>query len=623
MVGMRMENFGGMVPLLSRRLLPENMATFAVNAYLRAGEVRGLREPTKIHSFPEGPPNYEKAYRVPDPDDPNNPVWVPFISRNADFFPNPLANDAFNRFVWVDENGPGSPQPLKVNSLQRIKDGDPALLLGVPAPTGAMTLTPSGGTGPTITRSYVYTYVNIFGEEGPPSDPVTASGNQDGNWDLADIVNPTFAADRGIDRVRIYRTITGQSGATTFFRVVEQSVSTSTYNDTSLDSAIALESLILQSTTWEPPPDMEGIISMPNGIFAGWAGKDIYFSEPYRPWAWPPEYTLATNFPILDCGVVEQTLVALTETAPVLVTGIQPSTMSVAKTAYIEPCVNPASIAQAPEGVYFASKNGLMLISSQGLVPVTRQIINRDEWANDFVPAINSAVVFDSQYIAHGSTGIGFVFDSRGVQSGVITLANYPVVRSIWSDPWTAEAHLMVGNDVYEWSRPTAPFIAAVWLSKEFQFPRPLNLGAVMVSLDPRALTSTESESLTEPPEVPEGGPWLEFMDLYNYSIYNGAPYNAAPEDGDPPPGNPDADPWPFWYGVVASGLAPPLPPGAVCELVVFAGNAIVFRQIVNDGVVYRLPSGYKSDVWQVQVRTRVPVLNIQIAETSKEIARV
>ena len=46
MVSMRMENFGGMVPLLSPRLLPENMAANAVNAYLRTGEMRGLREPT-------------------------------------------------------------------------------------------------------------------------------------------------------------------------------------------------------------------------------------------------------------------------------------------------------------------------------------------------------------------------------------------------------------------------------------------------------------------------------------------------------------------------------------------------------------------------------------------------
>jgi hypothetical protein len=623
MVGMRLENFGGMVPLLSRRLLPENMAVTASNAYFRGGEVRGIREPTLIHSFGAGPPNYEKALRVPDPAAPTVPVWIPFVSKNADFFPNPLVNDAFNRYLWVDENAPGVPKLPRANSLARIKNGDPSILLGVPPPAAAPTVTPVGGTGPTITRSYVYTYVNLFGEEGPPSPPVVVSGNQDATWQVTDLVDPVFAADRGITHLRIYRTITGGSGATAFFRVTQQDVTDDDYDDTSLDSAIAIESLLLESFTWDPPLAMEGIIAMPNGFFAGWTGKNIYFSEPYRPWAWPPEYTLSAAFPILDCGVVDQTLVALTQTAPVLVTGIQPASMAIAKTAYTEPCVNANSIAQAPEGVYFASQNGLMLISALGLAPVTREVINRDEWQNEFVPAINTVVSFDSQYIAHGENGTGFVFDPRGLQSGIIRLVNFTAVKAIWTDPWTGEAHLMIGNDVYEWSRTQAPFLGATWLSKEFHFPRPINFGAIMVSIDQRFATGLESGLIVVPPVPPTGSPWLEETSLVNYNIVNGDVLNGAPDDGDTPPGNPTADAWPFWYGVLGEGTETPLPNGAVCELTVFAGTAVVFRQLVQSGVVYRLPSGFKNDVWQVQVRSRVPVFNIQIAETGKEIARV
>lgn len=623
MVAMRIENFGGMVPLISRRLLPENMAVAATNAYFRGGEVRGLREPMVIKSFGAGPPNYEKAYRVPDPAAPTVPVWVPFTSRNADFFPNPLVNDAFNRYLWIDSNGPGSPQLPQANSLARIKLGDPSILLGVPPPAAAPTVTPSGGSAPVVTRAYVYTYVNLFGEEGPPSPPITATGNDNGTWTVGALVNPAFATARGITHTRIYRTITGQSGSTTFFRVVEQVVATSSYADTIPTATVAQNALLLESTNWEPPLAMEGMIEMPNGFFAGWSGKNIYFSEPYRPWAWPVGYTISAAYPILDCGVVDQTLVALTESAPVLVTGIQPASMAISKTAYIEPCVNPNSITQAPEGVYFASQNGLMLISPAGLAPVTRQVINRDEWQNEYVPSISSAVAFDSQYVAHGTTGTGFVFDPRGIQSGIIKLANFDPVKAIWSDPWTAEAHLMVGNDVYEWSRTDAPFVTATWLSKEFQFPRPINLGAVMVSIDLRLSTPTQASGIVVEPEEPTGSPWTELVGLYNYGEYNGPMYNEVPLDGTTPPGNPTAQPWPFWYGVLGDGGDTPLPDGAVCELIVYANNAIVFRRLVESGVVYRLPSGFKNDIWQVQVRSRVPVLNIQIAETAKELARV
>lgn len=624
MVAMRMENFGGMVPLLSPRLLPENMAALAVNAYLRAGEVRGLREPIAIKTYPNGggDPVYERAFRIPDPVAPLVPVWLPMLSRYADLFPNPLKNDAFNRYIWLDENAPGTAKFPRQNSLARIKLGDPYILLGVPAPAAAMALSVVGGAAPIITRSYVYTYVNLFGEEGPPSDPITVSGNQSGSWNLSGIVNPAFATERGITLVRIYRTITGASGSTTFFRVVEQAVATATYNDTRLDSEVAAEGLLLESTAWEPPLEMEGIILMPNGFFAGWKGKNIYFSEPYRPWAWPPAYTLTAEFNILDCGVVEQTLVALTATAPVLVTGIQPATMSISKTSYVEPCVNPNSIAQAPEGVYFGSQNGLMLISSMGLTPITRQVVGRDDWQTDYVPQINSSVVFDSQYVVMGEDGNGFIFDPRGIQNGIIQVANFPATRAIWTDPWTSEAHMMIDNTVYEWGRSEAAYVASTWLSKPFQFPRPLNFGAVMVTLDPAFAIGSESGIVDQTPE-PEGSPWLDNISLVNYNIVNGFVPNEGPLEGATPPSNPTADPWPFWYGVVPDVSDPPLPSGAVCELTIYAGQSVVFRQIVVSGQVYRPPSGFKNDTWQVQVRSRVPVLNIQIAETSKELTRV
>ena len=43
MVGMRLANFGGMIPLMSSRLLPDNMASAAVNGDFRGGEIRGVR----------------------------------------------------------------------------------------------------------------------------------------------------------------------------------------------------------------------------------------------------------------------------------------------------------------------------------------------------------------------------------------------------------------------------------------------------------------------------------------------------------------------------------------------------------------------------------------------------
>lgn len=621
MTGMRLANFGGMIPLMSSRLLPDNMASAAVNGYFRGGEIRGVREPVVLHTF-DPSPAYAKAIRIPDPSAPATPVWFGLTSAYAHLSPNPLVNDTFNRFMWVDGNQPGTPAAMKQNSLARIKDEDPAILLGVPAPTAAPTLVPTGGTVLTETRAYVYTYVNLFGEEGPPSPAVTASAFSDATWTLGTMVNPAFATDRGITHSRIYRTISGTLG-TLFYRVATVTVATASYADTRLSSVVAGEGLVMESTTWEPPENVEGFVEMPNGFFAAWSGKDLFFSEPFRPWAWPPQYTVAVASRIIACGVIDQTLVVLTESAPVLYIGSNPAAMSAVKSALIEPCIAARSVAQTPEGVYYASHNGLALVTHNGSALVTREIISHDEWTVDFTPRIAAAVGFDSQYLAFDSNGSGFILDPRSVQSSVTLLANMAPVDNVWSDRWTSEAHMIAGNVVYLWGSPAASFVTAEWISKDFHFPKPVNMGAVVVYFDPRyANDSATSDFFTEPPAL-QGSPWSDQSSIINYNRINGCAVNAAPTWGDAPPDNPSAAVWPYWYGVEAGAVPFDLPEGAACLMSVFANNALVWQAYVTNGVAHRLPSGFKSDLWRVQVKTRVPVLSIQMAETAKELASV
>jgi hypothetical protein len=621
MTGMRIANFGGMIPLVSSRLLPDNMASAAVNTHLRSGELRGVRQPQLLHDFVSGGP-FRKAYRIPDPTDPDEPVWVGLLSRHGKVHANPLVNDAFNRFLKLDENQPGTAAPLEVNSLERVKDADPWLLLGVPPPAIAPTLTPVGGATLTETRAYVYTYVNLFGEEGPPSPPVSASAFHDASWNLSALVDPAFAADHGITKMRIYRTISGTQGAV-FYRVAEQLVNVATYSDTRLSSVVVSEGVILESQTWAPPDDVEGIVEMPNGFFVAWAGKDIFFSEPYRPWAWPPQYVVSTASRIIGCGVVDQTLVVLTESAPVLYVGARPDSMQAVKSALVDPCIEARSIVQAPEGVYYASRNGLQLVTPAGTNSVTRQAIGRDEWNSSFVPRIKAAVSFDSQYLALDAAGGGFCFDPRDMKAGISMLGNMEPMDNIWTDPWTSEAHMIVGNKVYAWGNPTSGFVTAEWASKDFHFSKPLNFGALLVLVDPNYITDSSTDDIFTEPVPYVGAPWPDYASIVGYNLVNGAAINGAPTWGDPPPDNPTAPVWPFWPGVESAPATFELPEGAEILLSLYADNGLVWQGYVENGIVYRPTSGFKAEVWRIHLKTRVPILSVQIAETAKELERV
>ena len=94
--------------------------------------------------------------------------------------------------------------------------------------------------------------------------------------------------------------------------------------------------------------------------------------------------------------------------------------------------------------------------------------------------------------------------------------------------------------------------------------------------------------------------------------------------DGEYPPGNTaPVKTWPYWYGIVKENPELILTKNGKCEVTVFASGKLIWQSVVEDGVVYRLPSGFKSERWQFVVTTAVPVFNLQVAETSKELAVV
>lgn len=633
------ENFGGMVPIRDDRLLPPNMARFAANADLESGSLEPITLPALIHTFSV---TTRRAVRIPDSAAPSTPVWLGFASRNARFFPGPLVNDSFRRHIWLDNNGPGAPQRLQQNSFQRIKDGNSGgnapYLLGVPAPTAAPGVAVTGGTGPVVTRAYTYTLVNVFGEEGQPAPPTSFSGNSDGTWNLTGFALPAgvVASVRGITHFRVYRTITGSSG-TAFYRVDDVAVAGSTYNDSRTDTVVAAEALFMDSILWREPEPMEGFIELPNGFFAGWSGRTVFFSEPYRPWAWPAEYVISTSYDIIAAGVSGSALILFTTSRPVVIVGNRPENMQVVESDSAEPCFFPNSAVTAPEGVYYVGRTGLFLATQSSLTNLTRNVIKQTQWQEEYQLAnLSVARINDTQVIVLSAEGFGFILDLSNERTGLIRIENLKVVDSVYNDPYTGEIHAVSNNKVYRWQAPDAYKAVALWDSKEFHFAAPVNFSAMRFSLSDAALTepaAPDTDTIITVPRPPvPGGPWLEEVALYNYCIIGGVLFNEAPPPGTPPPSDPLADGFPDWYGIQPSDNTPDLPlelPGdEIGRVEVYANGALLYSAFINRQIILanraqRLPNGIKSDRWRFRFVMRVPLRRFVVAETGKELMEV
>ena len=593
MVAIRVDTFGGMVPAVDDRLLPDRAASEASDVWLYTGRLEPMHTPETLYTCASA--SITSVYRLPDDarSAQNLPVatWMEFEHPFTNVLRAPVIGDTFERYYWVSP----AEQP-KYNTKARIESASAEFVLGVPAPGTVPGVTPAGGVSTVnVTRSYVYTWVTAYGEEGPPSDPTTATGKVDDTWAIT-VTAPGGAdeTDRNLEKVRVYRTITDTLGNATYYLVTEFAKATVAYNDTQADTAISGNNQ-LESTSWTAPPtDLEGWIGLPNGIIAGFRDNELWFSEPYRPHAWPAQYTIAVEFPIVGLGVVGQTLVICTTGFPAACSGVRPESMSLTKLSVYEPCLSRGSIVSAPEGVYYASQNGLVLVGNGRVENITRELITKDKWqALASVDTLRAARI-GTAYYAYGSAAAtvfqedtfqenmvqvqdfdgayrGVFIDPQNQRVAFSLLSSTDPVDNVLNDPWTGEVFLLKAGVVYwlDLADSTPTHEVATWVSKEFHFPRVSNLGAAKVFFT-----------------IPSTAPAL-----------NVTPNTALVQD---------------------------LAADQYALLKVYVdGVHKSTHEIRESGQLLRLPSGFKGQVWKFELQTRVPIRSLHIASSVKELKSV
>jgi hypothetical protein len=577
---LKFDKFGGQIPALDERLLPPENAVYTENAFLQAGRLEPLAADVPIHTLVDQTARF--AFRVPisspSVDNILDSYWLEFPLADTFVVRSPVTQDAFNgRYYWADGfHTPGYTTGTRIVALQ------PSLVLGIPRPAVAPGVTVTGGAAPTITRAYVYTWVSAYGEEGQPSNPTLfQGGNASGVWHIT-MTAPTTAdtTNRNLTRTRIYRTETGTDGTVGFFFVVDLPIATLTYDD-SVSSDTVANSEQLQSEDWAPPPaDLKGMVSMPNGMVAGWRANEIWFCEPYRLHAWPVKYMLGVDAPIVGLGTVDQNCMVLTSGQPYVATGVHPSVVTLRKINPIEPCTAPGSIVSTPNGVVYTSHNGLILISPQGGQNLTYDTIRKDEWMRLINLSTVQASFFMNGYYCY-STAIDGVFQKDSFQTNTFQQENFAGTQV--GAHIAGDQHL--GYMTLTCTEPTLNVMTDMWTGETFVLRGPVTGKPAQVyhvdrrQYDPR-----------------QGYIWRSKIVQLNYKEN----YAAAKIFYDEPSGSPPVGPHLFKM---------------------YVDDRLKFtRPIRKSGEQFRLPSGYKADFVQFELSGQLMIFNMQIATSAREL---
>lgn len=442
-----------------------------------------------------------------------------------------------------------------------------------------------------VTRSYVYTLVSAFGEEGPPSPPTDPADFRHDSSVRLTINTSAPDAYNPINRVRVYRAAAGADRAGFFFvkeagvNPIGGHINVEVVDDITEDrinvppggggTVTRVIGEMLPSTNWTAPPvGIRGLVQMPNGFLAAFRDNTLFFSEPYLPHAWPDRYRRTTMTNIRGIAVFGQTLVVATEDKPYIAYGTDPASVTLQELDIDAPCLLGASVCSIGAGVAYASHDGLIVISAGGAARnVTAPLFTKTQWISLFDQNFEAAFI-DRRYVMLSRGGLSswaiemnndrvdFAYvDSRG-RALAVDRSNDQLnfVSFVPGDPPTANFRQ---RHVHAVGGPRA----GTWSSGIYTLPRPADFscGQVFASDYPVRLT-----------------------------VSRAVPTQAVP------------------LGAAAATGQPPTAPNV----------SHTFEVLGPDP--FRLPAAGVSREWRVRVETlgRAQVFEVQLAESMEELRR-
>lgn len=456
--------FGGIYPRVSDHLLTGEAATIAHNVKLRNGRIESWREKLNVGFGVEDAISLHVkgcCYLT----------WDSCVTV-ADFLPD------WGRLYITGRND--QPEFFTLTNCQPTYYN-----LGVPTPIQAPIVSGSQSDGRSSSaRSYMYTYVNIFGEESAPS-PISQSLTVADGAAVSISGMASAPLGYGIDSIRIYRSATAfrtgeekeQQPLTGFLLVAVVDATATTYTDTVLEMHLGPANNTLEVRM--PPKRLRQIRYVESSsILAGVTNNEVHFSEPFEPYNWPAVNDMTLPYNIVNMVVVDSHVIVSTDGYPFVINADDDRQVRQCRAAGAVDiplpdigCGYPNSAIATPFGMVYSSKDGLVLVAPNASFQIiTANWFSTDDWAQVYPASVRLA--YWRGYIICITDAVSFMLEIDGQTYGDYQLGSLTTISDVPDDMFvttTGELLMLEDRFISQWNAgdKLRPY---EWVSRELTF---------------------------------------------------------------------------------------------------------------------------------------------------------
>jgi hypothetical protein len=423
---------------------------------------------------------------------------------------------------------------------------------------------------------------------------------------------------------------TACSAGTLAYDVAEPGRTTHTYYEsTSFTDDYDVYALVfpLVSLDYDPPDaGMTGLIRAHNNILVGFVGNELCFSEPGKPWAWPIIYRQIFESPIVAIAAVSETILVMTEKYPFVVLGNEPANMGQTRIDAPYPCTSKRGVVNMGYGAIYPTHGGLAIWGgAAGLDIITKVVHDWDTWELNTDASELIGEFFSDKYFGSYTTG-SIIFQQDSETGGNLTTSSATFTSAFYDAVDDAFYYVKDNTGtVYQWDAVGQPLADMSWKSKVIDTPLFINIGAARVVAD---YTVDEEGVLA----VTEYNAQVAANNLivWGYLTAGGQPIALNPVNGphnyiDPATG---AQVWvsgslntTLVNGDLLTSYPLPLPEGSnPITFSIWVDKELLVSTTLLNNDVFRLPTGYRYDRFEVGVSGAARVQAIHLGETPTQL---
>jgi hypothetical protein len=654
MGAIRIANFGGEIPRMDRRALPDTNAQICRGSQLADGALTPQKTPLRVELV--GPSR--SVFRLYDS---GGDYWLRF-SQDVDVCRGPIAGDTSFRVLYSSAEF----EPRQTN-LALAKSASPfpgaCFVLGVTPPAAKPTYSVFGGSGTNESRAYVYTLVTQWGEESSPSpagDIVTGFANGTWNLDLPSGPPPNTGAITGVTTTAT--TVTVETDSVYGLRVGERIAFAGVLGMTDLNAefaiqaidtaakkitvALATEQTYVVGGAWarKAPHNTTGMKKrIYRSITTGTSAEYFFIGEvdvttatfadnvtiigepcPTVGWAMPPvgmqgigilpsgaAYGFVDNevcfsepgavyaWPVQYRMTCASPVVAVKDFGQSLVVGTKgsPEIISGIDPAVMTKYKFPVAWPCASKRSMVSVLDGVVYASPFGLVLVDNAgpRMAADAWfdSSAWRRRVDSNNLLAVEYNGKYVSRVGETLMFFG--EGKLVFFSMPEVTALYTDQANGKLYVVSDGELVEWAAGSARY-ALDWKSKEIVSPRPLSLGAAKVDADFTA-TPEETAALAAARQA-----------VIDENL-------ALIATGDIKGG---MGMLPMGKAVLNGSLLKAPPPASYDQLalILYVNNDAVYSVPITDSRAVRLPAIGKYDNFALRITGNVKVWAVLVADT-------